>query len=113
MPTPLPRSNLHLRVMADHASSGIWVIGGAPPPWRQGMVDHTALGLSEELTARFEAWITLYEQQELDGKLDIDSFNREGLELAKSLKQVMGPDVYVEYEPEWSKEPRPAPIVIR
>jgi len=105
-------SNLRLRVMADHASSGIWVIGSAPPPWRHGMIDHSALGLDKDLARRFTAWITRYEEEALEGKLDIEAFNRDGLELARRLKDALGRNVYVEYDPEWSADPRPHPIVI-
>ena len=86
--------------MADHASSGIWIIGGAPPPWRHGMIDHRTLGLTPPLAKRFADWITWYERDHLDGRLDLSAFEQEGLALAQALKRELGARAYVEFVPE-------------
>jgi len=95
-----PRAPLQFRVVADHASSGIWAIGAVPPPWRHGMIGHESLGLTPDLTRRFGDWITWYERDEMDGKLDLIAFEKEGLALAQALKSELGPEAYVEFVPE-------------
>lgn len=83
-----------LRVMAEYSSSGIWVIGGGPKPFRHGMIEHAALRLPPALARRFDDWIEAY------GTLDdagTTAFNLVGLQLATELKQVVGSGVYVEF----------------
>ena len=97
-------SDLKLRVMAEYASSGIWVIGQVGS-FRHGGVGYEWLSLPQDLAQRFEQWIELYW-----GRLDYlefahinfnaDEFNRAGRQLAKELKDHVGPEGYVEYIPE-------------
>jgi len=86
--------------MADYASSGIWVIGAAPPPWRHGMIEHETLGISSVLAHRFDEWIAWYERDHTAGKLDAARFEEEGLSLAGALKRELGSEVYVAFTPE-------------
>lgn len=83
-----------LRVMAEYSSSGIWVIGGGPKPFRHGMIEHRDLRLPPDLAQRFDAWIEAYES--LD-EAETTAFNLLGLQLATELKQVVGGGVYVEF----------------
>jgi hypothetical protein len=84
--------------MADYSSSGIWVTEPVGL-FRHGMIGHARLGLPSDLAARFNAWIELY-WKNLDGSLDLDAFNAEGLELAQELKQHVGRDTEVVFAPE-------------
>ena len=47
--------------MAEYSSSGIWVIGGGPKPFRHGMIEHATLRLPAALARRFDDWIEAYE----------------------------------------------------
>lgn len=91
-------SAFHLRVMAEYASSGIWVMEQTGP-FRHYMIDWEALGLPEDLSRDFAAWIDTYWLC-LDGKLDLPPFNATGRSLARRLKDFMGADTYVEYDPQ-------------
>ncbi len=84
-----------LRVMAEHASSGIWGIGQVGP-FRHGMVSHSRLKLPQLLSARFNSWIEMYET----GTADVEEFNKCGIQLARDLKVFLGPTVYIEYQGE-------------
>lgn len=83
-----------LRVMAEYSSSGVWVIGGGPRPFRHGMIEHRDLRLPTPLAQRFDAWIEAYESLDDAGAT---AFNLAGLQLATELKQVVGSGVYVEF----------------
>jgi hypothetical protein len=83
-----------LRVMAEYSSSGIWVIGGGPGPFRHGMIEHGALRLPLALAQRFDDWIEAYETLDDAGTT---AFNLVGLQLATELKQIVGRGVYVEF----------------
>ena len=102
------------RVMADIGSCGIWRIKPYPIPGSSIVFRHSAMSFSQldlppDLVARFEAWIERYETEDYD----LDEFNQAGLELARALKSVLGPEVYVEYEHEWVRgTERPAATVI-
>lgn len=85
--------------MAEYSSSGIWVIGGGPEPFRHGMIEHADLRLPPTLAQRFDAWIEAYETLEDAGTTD---FNLVGLQLATELKHVVGSGVYVEFVAEAS-----------
>lgn len=84
--------------MAEYGSSGIWKLStGRGGVFRHGMVEHAGLGLPPELALRFVAWIERYENENLDGTLDADAFNRDGLELATLLGAHLGAQCHVEY----------------
>lgn len=92
---------MKLRVMADYASSGIWVIDSKFSPWRHGMIEHESLKLPKELAQEFTEWIKWYWQNYEDHKnFDVKGFNKQGLELAQKLKSFLGEDYHVEYEGE-------------
>ncbi len=94
-----------LRVMAEYSSSGIWVIDpGEFSPFRHGMISYEQLGLPESLADEFKSWIAMYNNRLPDRKTEINlqEFDRIGKDLAKKLKAFVGPNVYVEYEPEES-----------
>lgn len=90
-----------LRVMADYSSSGIWVMEPVLG-FRHGMIDCRSLGLPEELSNRFKDWIEMYDNNLNEKDLKLEEFDRIGLQLAKDLKKFLGPETYVEYEPEKS-----------
>ena len=104
-------SDLKLRVMAEYESSGIWVIEQVGP-FRHSGVDYDWLSLPPELAEQFRRWIITYwayydqamfdeEYPEFKGFIfDTESFNQEGRELAHQLKAHLGPECYVEFQPE-------------
>lgn len=96
-----PQTPSRLRVMAEYASSGIWVIE-AVGPFRHGMIEHAALHLPAALARDFENWIEqYYDRLGIDGAVfNVEAFNSEGLRLATELKTFLGTDVSVEYIPE-------------
>lgn len=110
--------------MAEYESSGIWVIGHIGP-FRHGMIGHSSLDLPPELSARFDRWITHYlaclEDDYPDTKdgypelrdytFDIATFNEEGRELARALKAHVGPECYVEFQPEAENGLGPAEVI--
>jgi hypothetical protein len=87
-----------LRVMAEYASSGIWV---AEPMglFRHGMIEHKGLGLPDQLAASFAAWIERYWGR-LQNGFDIMAFNTEGRALAVALKAFVGADTEVVFQAE-------------
>src|SRR5437870_697333 len=96
-----PKKELRLRVMAEYASSGIWVMESIKP-FRHGMVSHGSLNLPSDLAERFNGWIEqYYDNLGMDGvELDVKKFNAEGISLAREKKAFLGPDVYIEFIPE-------------
>ena len=95
------KQKLKLRVMAEYASSGIWGFSEKQSgAFRHGMIEHSDLKLPKELRERFEKWISEYTKNNLSNELDTNAFNTEGRELAKLLKEHMGPEQYVEYQGE-------------
>jgi hypothetical protein len=89
---------LELRVMAEYASSGIWVIGRIGF-FRHGMIGYSSLKLSPDLARRFEKWIELHWEM-LENNLDVEEFNQIGRTLARALKNHIGKSGYVEFIPE-------------
>ncbi|HRE89224.1 MAG TPA: hypothetical protein PK095_08795 [Myxococcota bacterium] len=79
-----------LRVMAEYGSSGVWKSRKKKGLFRHGMVELGDLGLSPALTARFAAWITTYEEDNLAGRLDVERFNHEGRALTRELARLIG-----------------------
>jgi hypothetical protein len=86
-----PRFPKCLRVMAEYASSGIWVVEPYGP-FRHGMIEHRSLGLADDLARGFREWIDRY-WKVLDApeEFDTQSFNEEGRRLAIALKRHVGP----------------------
>jgi hypothetical protein len=68
-----------------------------------------------DLTQELKDWIDWYWDNpgERVGGLDIEPFNAEGLRLAQALKAFLGPDVYVEFEPEPTAKGRSPGLEIR
>lgn len=81
---------MSLRVMAEYGSSGVWQNRKSKGLFRHGMVELADLGLPPVLAARFAAWITTYEEDNLAGRLDVEKFNHEGRALARELARVFG-----------------------
>ncbi len=99
--------------MAEYGSSGIWKVStGHGGVFRHGMVEHAVIGLSAELATRFVRWIELYEQHNLDGTLDTDAFNVEGLTLATALRAHIGHHAHIEYQGEADDGGLLAPVAI-
>ena len=90
--------------MAEYGSSGVWRIADPARPGRfgHGMVELSAFDLPDALVARFTAWITRYEDENLAGDLDTEAFNAEGLALAVALWTHLGPESHVEFQGEAS-----------
>lgn len=87
--------------MAEYASSGIWGFSEKQSgAFRHGMIEHSDLKLPEELRERFNKWIGEYTDNNISNEIDTKAFNKEGRELAKLLKEHMGPEQYVEYQGE-------------
>jgi len=91
---------LFVRVWPEWSSSGIW----APPyPGSRaagGMIDYDYFKLPEELIRSFKLWQAGYDEsgpwateETFDGK----GHWRKGEELARNLKSVLGPNIYVEH----------------
>ena len=99
-----------LRVMAEYGSSGIWV-AEAVGPFRHGMIATRRLGLPDELTERFAAWIERYWARRRDD-FDVEAFNSEGRSLAVALKAFVGPDTEVVFEGEANDGGLLAPEII-
>lgn len=87
--------------MADYHSSGIWIMKPMLG-FRHGMFSYEALGLPNDLKSKFKKWIEIYNARIDNQDFDTKEFDRKGLELAKELKSFVGPQVYVEYEPQES-----------
>jgi hypothetical protein len=63
------------------------------------MIDHNRLGLPDELSQRFVAWIEQYWAR-LRDEFDARAFNAEGRALAAALKAFVGSETEVVYEGE-------------
>jgi hypothetical protein len=97
-----------LRVMADYASSGIWVVKPVGP-FRHAMIEYHALRLPEELARRFTNWINEYwKVLDLPEEFDLTAFNQQGRALARELKKHVGLETTVLFVPE-TKEGGPGP----
>jgi len=88
-----------LRVMAEYETSGIWLVelDGV------SLIEHEDIGLPQQLSDRFYKWIALYFGRLTDSgaaEWPLDRFNAMGRELAKELKNFVGPDIGIEYIPE-------------
>ena len=77
-------------VMADYGC-GLWDDRG----WGTSS-DDDEINAPDEYVERFEAWLGKYNDN-LDGTLNVDSFNKEGRALAAELKTIVGPHVKVTY----------------
>ncbi|MBE0535234.1 MAG: hypothetical protein IH624_06145 [Phycisphaerae bacterium] len=86
--------------MADYGSSGIWACVPVGP-FRHGMLEHSSLSLPKELSGAIDRWIEEY-WKVLDAPEQFDqaAFVAEGRRLAVELKQFVGPEISVEYDPE-------------
>lgn len=88
-----------LRVWPEFGSSGIWM----PPNLSENnmgyMINYESLELSNKLVDAFTQWQERYNDRPLpdDGTFDWESFNKEGLELAKELKNYKLYDFSVQY----------------
>jgi hypothetical protein len=100
-----------LRVMAEYGSSGIWV-AEAFGPFRHGMIDYKRLGLPDELAAKFAAWVDRYWARADRRPFDEAAFNAQGRSLAIALKEFVGPDTQVIFEPELEDGGLGAPEII-
>jgi hypothetical protein len=87
-----------LRVWPEWCSSGIWAVPYPGSRRAGGMVDYEYLPLPVELVERFEAWQIEFDNHEpwAEEKFDWDRNARVADELARDLKQYVGPRVYVE-----------------
>lgn len=85
------------RVMAAY-NFGLWDDQGYPVN-----PDDEEINAPFEYVKRFEAWLDK-SWDNLDGTLDLDSFNKEGRALAVELKKIVGTDIEVTY---WYTTPHP------
>lgn len=86
-------------VQADFGASGMWVNGRC-------VSDPTYIGVSEELSARFEKWIRHYERQLDDKPFDWATFSARGRKLAIELKREL-PEAEIFYFDEERNKKRP------
>lgn len=80
-------------VMADYCC-GLWDtdgIGTSP--------DDEEINAPAEFVERFEKWVDWY-WDNIDGKLDIENFNKEGRALAIELKRIVGSSCKVVFKSE-------------
>ena len=90
------------RVMAEYASSGIWLIK------QQGVFRHSGvswsyLKLPTALSDQFSTWIDYYNSKlnfNNTDNFDVEAFNEEGLRLATELKRFLGDRSSVEFQGE-------------
>ncbi|NJK65006.1 MAG: hypothetical protein HC921_21905 [Synechococcaceae cyanobacterium SM2_3_1] len=87
-----------VRLMSDYCSSGLWA--------EEGMIEHSSLNLSKNLSKRIYEWVSTYE-----GWLDWsdpgnspeppleeqEDFDKEGIEIWKQLIDELGDDYEVVY----------------
>ena len=76
--------------MADY-SCGLWDDRG----WGTS-ADDEEINAPDDFVKRFNAWVEKYDDN-LDGTLDVDSFNKEGRALAAELKKIAGSSIKVTY----------------
>lgn len=100
-----------VRVMADYASSGLWLTYPVGP-FRHSGISCEALRLPEALSSRFAQWIEAYYGRLDEKNFDLDAFNHMGRELAQALKVYLGPESYVEFVSEDADEGVGKPEVI-
>lgn len=82
-----------LTVMADYGC-GLWNIEG------KGVYpDNVEINAPAEFVERFEKWVDWY-WDNIDGKLDIENFNKEGRALAVELKRIVGSSYKVVFKSE-------------
>lgn len=88
-----------LRVWPEFESTGIWMppIAGEPPAGKN--VSYASLNLPDDLVDAFTQWQECYNDRPLpdDGTFDWEAFGKEGLKLAKWLKQELFYRADVEY----------------
>lgn len=83
------------RIAADYGC-GLWdELGYGTGP------DDDEINAPAEFVERFEAWLDRYGDN-LEGTLDLDSFDKEGRALAVELKKIVGPDIKVTFRSEAS-----------
>ena len=78
---------------------GLWDEYGCP-----ACPDDERINAPDDYVERFEAWMDKH-WSNLDGNLDLDSFNAEGRALAVELKKIVGADIKVTY---WHETPHPS-----
>ena len=83
------------RVMADYGC-GLWDDQG-----RCTSPDDDEINAPAEFVKRFEAWVDKYHDN-IEGSLDLDSFDKEGRALAAELKKIVGAGIKVIFKPEAS-----------
>lgn len=96
---PVKKFPKKLRVMAEYASSGIWVIEPVGP-FRHYMIAPEALGLPANLAEQFADWVGYYWKRLEGGSFDDAQFNAIGRKITKELKEFIGAETFVEYVPE-------------
>lgn len=93
-------SKIFLRVWPEYGSSGIWVID-EPMQQKAGKnISYEALNLPQDLANDFAIWQNKFDEHgiEWNNEKDEDNFYKNGLELAKRLKEFLKYKAYVEYE---------------
>ena len=79
---------LTLRIMAEYAGSGLWVIE-SHGAFRHGMVTAHRLGLTLSLEQALDQWIALYHACQ-SPDFNTCAFNQEGRRLASEVKRQLG-----------------------
>lgn len=91
---------IFLRIWAEYGSSGIWIIE-EPLQQKAGKnISYEALNLPQDLANDFAIWQNKFDEHgiEWNNEKDEDNFYKNGLELAKRLKEFLKYKAYVEYE---------------
>ena len=79
---------LTIRIMAEYASSGLWVVESSGP-FRHGMISAHHLGLTPSLEIALNQWIALYHACQ-SPDFNTCAFNQEGRRLALEVKRQLG-----------------------
>lgn len=92
-----------LRVWPEFGSTGIWMPPNPSDDIMGPMITYESLELSHDLADSFTQWQECYNDRPLpdDGTFDWKSFNKEGLQLAKELKNYNLYNISVQY---WMNE---------
>jgi hypothetical protein len=81
-----------VRVFPDHADSVIWFLG--PVPYERARI---TLGLAEDLSAWEDRFYEILDDEHWIRDEFRDAFDAEGLRLARSLSEELGPPFAVDY----------------